>query len=153
VQLRSTTLIQAKFLGTNLQNANLEDAILNEALVDGSDLSFVQGDDADFSGATVTNATLREASLRRARFSRAIIRSTSFRGADLRDANFTHYKELDLNADFRNANIAGVQGLSPEVISALKKRGAVEIAADADWKAFQKQVPWLSLSAVSRPHR
>jgi uncharacterized protein YjbI with pentapeptide repeats len=148
LRLTSATLLQATFRSTNLQNANLEHAMLNGALLDGSDLSFVQADNADFSGATITNANLREASLRRAFFSGASIRGTNFRGADLRDATFTNCKSLDLNADFRNANIAGVQGLSADMISALKSRGAVEIASDTGWQAFQKRVPWLRLSVV-----
>lgn len=152
-RLTSATLLQAMFHGTNLQNANLEHAMLNGALLDESDLSFVLADDADFSNATIANANLREASLRRALFSGAIIRATSFRGADLRDANFSNCKGLDPNADFRNANIAGVQGLSADTISALKKRGAVEIAADADWQAFQKRVPWLRLSTLPGPNK
>jgi uncharacterized protein YjbI with pentapeptide repeats len=151
VRLTSATLLQAKFHGTNLQNANLEHAMLNGASLDESDLSFVQADDADFSDAAITNGNLREASLRRALFQGATIRGTSFRGADLRDANFTNCKSLDLNADFRNANIAGVKGLSADTIAALKTRGAVEIAADADWQEYQKRVPWLKLSAVRGP--
>jgi uncharacterized protein YjbI with pentapeptide repeats len=151
VRLTSATLLQAKFRGTNLQNANLEHAMLNEALLDGSDLSFVQADDADFSNAAITNVNLREASLRRVLFSGATIRGTNFRGADLRGANFTNCKSVALNADFRNANIAGAQGLSADITSALKKRGAVEISSDADWRAFQKRVPWLRVSATFRP--
>ena len=151
LRLTSATLIQATFRGTNLQNANLERAMFNAALLDGSDLSFVQADDADFSDAVITNANLREASLRRAIFSGAIIQATDFRGADLRGANFTNCKRLDIDADFRNANIAGVQGLSAGTISALKTRGAVEITSDAKWEAFQNRVPWLRLSVSPRP--
>ncbi len=100
VCLRAADLRGVNFCRVRLFRAELSDAILREAQLEGADLS-----EAELKGADFTGACLASAKLFRCRLERAILRHANLEGAYLGEA------ELD-GADLRGARLRTATGLT-----------------------------------------
>lgn len=154
-RLDKADLEQAQLDAAFLYAAELVDANLSDARLDGADLH-----DADLTSAILARTVLKKANLRkailtsatliRADFQKADLTSAKLIGADLTEADLTSatVSNVDLTGadlrgaklkgiigwkevrSFKDANIYGVKGLSPENREYAIKRGAVEIDSD-----------------------
>jgi len=154
VRCSRCTFVQADLSAANLEQAHLEEAIFENAVLDSLDAygAFLSRADLEFSSlqnahlgrATLSNATLNYANARHADFSSASLDGASFSFCDLRDANFADAQGLMGVRSWFDANIAGIRGLSPEQITQLLARGAVQINDDQSWQAYRE---------AGRPHQ
>lgn len=108
----------ARFSSTSLFGARLGAGDFEEAMFDGADLAWVNGDHASFEHAGFQDARLSEARLPHAALTgvwldNVDICRTSFSHADLRDASFEDVLHAD-TADFDRADLEGAIGLPPD---------------------------------------
>ena len=135
--LRRVRLENASLEGADLSHADLRNANLSGALLEGADLSSAWLEDADLpgarlaeanlSGATLTRSNLADANLRGANLSGANLIRSNLANANLVGANLTNVDLL--NADLTNAqlNYANISGV----------RGDLDGAQYRRWRLYQ----------------
>jgi hypothetical protein len=111
VDLRGTSLRDARLSRTLLRHSNLARAALAGAQLDGSDLT-----DADLRKALLDGASLKGANLGRAHLQEASLRRADVRGADLRGADLSGavLDETLLTGAYADATTVWPTGLSAE---------------------------------------
>ena len=152
--LQFADIQQAAFQNASLQNTVFDHAYASEINLSGADLSF-----ASLRGAYLRKANLAEASLNYAdasgsNFDGANLSSARFSFCDLRRANLSNVIGLSMVADWLDANIARVTGLSASERAMLLAKGAVEIEDDRNWRAYREagrpHQEWMTYTAKQR---
>lgn len=126
--LSRATLDAGTYEDVDLTEANLEEAYLERATLTRVNLTGARLRRANLVQARLLSPTLDRASLVEADLAESTVEDGSFEGADLSHAIFDHatFLRVDLTgATVKGADLQGASGLGPEVLEALKARGAV----------------------------